>query len=61
MIYDKGIQEYIDAIRILRKRGINAHFQMLGAADPEHSRGIPLFTLLANGPRRRGGIFRKNG
>src|SRR5262249_24026359 len=31
LIYDKGIQEYIDAIKLLKKRGVNAHFQLLGA------------------------------
>jgi glycosyltransferase involved in cell wall biosynthesis len=42
LIYDKGIMEYIEAIRILREKGINARFQLLGAKDPAHKRGIPL-------------------
>ncbi len=40
IISDKGIYEYIDAIRKLRSRGVDARFQLLGAKDPEHKRGI---------------------
>lgn len=42
LIYDKGILEYIEAIRQLKARGINARFQILGAKDPLHKRGIPV-------------------
>jgi glycosyltransferase involved in cell wall biosynthesis len=40
LITDKGIMEYIEAIRKLRLNGFNAHFQILGAKDPLHKRGI---------------------
>jgi glycosyltransferase involved in cell wall biosynthesis len=40
LITDKGILEYIRAIRKLRTRGIDAKFQILGAMDPKHKRGI---------------------
>jgi len=40
LITDKGVMEYIDAIRKLKSSGFNAHFQVLGAMDPEHKRGI---------------------
>jgi len=40
LITDKGVFEYIDAIKRLNKQGINARFQILGAMDPEHKRGI---------------------
>jgi glycosyltransferase involved in cell wall biosynthesis len=40
LITDKGILDYIDAIKRLRHEGINARFQVLGALDPEHKRGI---------------------
>jgi glycosyltransferase involved in cell wall biosynthesis len=40
LITDKGVMEYIDAIKKLRAEGIDAHFQILGAMDPEHKRGI---------------------
>jgi glycosyltransferase involved in cell wall biosynthesis len=40
LIKDKGIREYIHAIRLLKAKGIDARFQVLGAMDPIHSRGI---------------------
>lgn len=40
LITDKGILEYIDAVKKLKGEGLNARFQVLGAIDPEHKRGI---------------------
>lgn len=40
LISDKGIYEYIDAIKKLKSRGLDARFQVLGAMDPKHKRGI---------------------
>lgn len=40
LIIDKGIYEYIDAIRHLKNEGISARFCLLGALDEAHSRGI---------------------
>jgi glycosyltransferase involved in cell wall biosynthesis len=40
LITDKGILEYIEAVKQLKATGINAQFQILGAKDPEHKRGI---------------------
>jgi glycosyltransferase involved in cell wall biosynthesis len=40
LLYDKGIVEYIEAIQALKKRGIHAHFQLLGFKDMSSS-GIP--------------------
>lgn len=45
LLYDKGLMEYADAVRLLKQKGIKARFQLLGAADPGHRRGIPLQTL----------------
>jgi glycosyltransferase involved in cell wall biosynthesis len=42
LIYDKGVLEYVEAARKLRYQGLSARFQLLGAKDPEHKRGIPL-------------------
>lgn len=42
IIYDKGILEYVNAVKMLRERGVNARFQLLGPKDPAHKRGIPL-------------------
>lgn len=42
LIYDKGIREYIEAIRLLRKQGVQARFQILGAfeKDPKNPLNI---------------------
>jgi len=42
LIIDKGVLEYIEAVRKLKEKGINARFQILGSKDPEHKRGIKL-------------------
>jgi glycosyltransferase involved in cell wall biosynthesis len=42
LIIDKGVLEYIEAIRKLKEQGIDARFQILGSKDPEHKRGIKL-------------------
>lgn len=42
LITDKGILEYVEAVKQLRAQGLEAHFQILGAKDPHHHRGIPL-------------------
>ncbi len=40
LLYDKGICEYIDAIRLMRSNYINAKFQILGKIESEKSLGI---------------------
>jgi len=40
LITDKGVMEYIDAVKKLKASGLDARFQVLGAIDPEHKRGI---------------------
>jgi len=40
LITDKGVLEYIEAVKKLKAEGIDARFQILGAKDPEHKRGI---------------------
>lgn len=45
LIMDKGLMEYINAIRILRLRGIDARFQLLGALDPKNERSVNLKTI----------------
>ncbi len=42
LITDKGILDFIGAIKTLRNDGFKARFQILGAMDPEHKRGIPV-------------------
>lgn len=45
LITDKGVLEYIEAVKKLKALGLNAHFQVLGAKDPQHKRGIKLETI----------------
>ncbi len=45
LITDKGILEYIQAVRQLKSKGMKARFQILGAKDPKHKRGIKLNTI----------------
>jgi glycosyltransferase involved in cell wall biosynthesis len=40
LITDKGILEYISAIKSLKEKGLNFRFQLMGAQDPRHKRGI---------------------
>lgn len=40
LITDKGVLEYVDAIKKLKQNGFKGRFQVLGAMDPEHKRGI---------------------
>lgn len=41
LIYDKGVIEFIEAVRKIKEKGIDARFQVLGAIDEIHRRGIP--------------------
>ena len=45
LIYDKGIVEYIEAARRLQAQGLPVRFQLLGAKDPAHKRGIPVHLI----------------
>ncbi|MCC5929578.1 MAG: glycosyltransferase family 4 protein [Cyclobacteriaceae bacterium] len=40
LIKDKGIHEYITAAALIKSKGLTVRFQILGALDPRHSRGI---------------------
>ncbi len=40
LITDKGVLEYVDAVKKLKSEGLDARFQVLGAIDQEHKRGI---------------------
>lgn len=41
VLYDKGILEYVEAIRLLRQKGIQAKFWLLGKIDTDAGLGIP--------------------
>lgn len=42
LITDKGVLEFIEAVKYLKSQGMDARFQVLGAKDPLHKRGIQL-------------------
>jgi glycosyltransferase involved in cell wall biosynthesis len=45
MLWDKGVQEFVDAAKILKAKGIQARFALVGNPDPGNPRSIPLDTL----------------
>jgi glycosyltransferase involved in cell wall biosynthesis len=45
LITDKGVLEFIEAVKSLKSKGLNAKFQLLGPKDPDHKRGIKLSTI----------------
>jgi len=47
LITDKGVLDYIEAVKALQKEGFKARFQVLGSMDPEHKRGIKVNTIRA--------------
>ncbi len=40
LITDKGILEYVEAVKRMKAQGLDARFLVLGAKDPKHRRGI---------------------
>jgi glycosyltransferase involved in cell wall biosynthesis len=47
LLWDKGIGEFAEAANILRQRGLNARFVIVGAPDPENLACIDSSTLEA--------------
>jgi glycosyltransferase involved in cell wall biosynthesis len=45
MLWDKGVLEFVDAAKILKAKGIQARFALVGNPDPGNPRSIPLDTL----------------
>lgn len=45
LITDKGILEFVEAAKKLKLSGIQAKFQLLGAKDPKHKRGIEVSVI----------------
>lgn len=41
VLYDKGIMEYIEAVKILRAKGMDCRFQLLGGINEESGLGVP--------------------
>lgn len=45
MLSDKGVTEFVEAARALRKQGVSARFALVGDADPDNPASIPAATL----------------
>lgn len=45
MLWDKGVGEFVDAARQLRKDGVDCHAVLVGIPDPENPASIPEETL----------------
>jgi glycosyltransferase involved in cell wall biosynthesis len=45
MLWDKGIQEFVDAARLVRQRIPEARFALVGGVDTQNPAGIPEATL----------------
>ena len=41
MLYDKGVEEFVGAAKLLGKRGVNAYFILAGMCDSENPSSIP--------------------
>jgi len=41
MLWDKGVGEFVEAARLLRKKGVSARFLLVGAPDPLNRAAIP--------------------
>lgn len=46
MLWDKGVGEFVDAASLLKQRGIEARFVLVGAADPENPASVSEAQLL---------------
>jgi glycosyltransferase involved in cell wall biosynthesis len=46
MLWDKGIKEFVEAARLLKERGIDARFVLVGDADPHNPSAIPKKQLI---------------
>jgi glycosyltransferase involved in cell wall biosynthesis len=47
MLWTKGLGEYVEAAKLLRRRGSNARFALVGATDPENPLAVPESRLIA--------------
>lgn len=47
MLRDKGVREYAEAAKLLRERGVQAEFQLLGFIDPANANAVSAETIRA--------------
>ena len=42
MIWDKGVGEFVEAARLLKKEGMDARFALVGESDPDNPAAVPI-------------------
>ncbi len=47
LLRDKGVEDFVDAARLLRSEGVEARFGLVGDSDPENPSAIPITRLRA--------------
>lgn len=47
LLWDKGVGEFVEAARCLRKRGVAARFVLVGAPDPGNPASVPVGVIQA--------------
>lgn len=47
MLWDKGVSEFVEAVRILQRRNVLARFVLVGDSDPENLAAVPASQLRA--------------
>lgn len=45
MLWDKGVGEFVEAARLLRNKGVNARFVLVGDSDPGNPATVPVSQL----------------
>jgi glycosyltransferase involved in cell wall biosynthesis len=45
LLWDKGVGEFVEAARLLKARGLQARFVLVGEGDPDNPSGIPADTI----------------
>lgn len=45
LIWPKGVQEFIDSARLLKRSGVAARFALVGVSDPENPEAVPTAQL----------------
>ncbi len=53
MLWDKGVEEFVAAVQVLRSKAVNARFVLVGDTDPANPTAVPAYQLAA---WSRGGV-----
>jgi len=45
MLWDKGVEEFVEAAKLIKSSGVDARFLLVGSSDPDNPSSIPLTQL----------------